>query len=44
MNNKLMTKINTYDGCPLCEKMLLLTVVLMSVVMGRVRKVDAMCA
>lgn len=44
MHNKLMTKINTYGDCSLCEKMLLLTVVLMPVVMGKVKKVEAMCA
>lgn len=38
-----MTKINTYDDRSLCEKMSLLTVVLIPVVMGKVRKVDAMC-
>lgn len=37
-------KINAYDGCPLCEKLLLLTVMLLSIVMGKVKKADAMCA
>lgn len=39
-----MTKINSDDGCALCEKMLLLTVILLSIVTGKVIKADVMCA
>lgn len=44
MHNKQMTKINTYDDCLSCEKMLLLTVTLTSIVMVKVRKAEIMCA
>lgn len=40
MNNTLMTKINTYYGCSLSEKVLLLTVILISIVTGKVRRAD----
>lgn len=39
-NNTLTTKINTYYGCSLSEKVLLLTVMLISIVTGKVRRAD----
>lgn len=38
-----MTKTNTYDGCSLCEKTLLLSDIDIGCY-GKVRKADVMCA